>query len=59
MYLEQQIEQGKRILLSDDPMKEYIFGDGTKRFYQRELDYLISRGFSFTQINDELWEAVK
>lgn len=58
-FIDHQIENGKRILLSNDPYQGYYFEDGTKRFYQRELDYLKELGYSYEKIDINLWEAVK
>ena len=58
-FIDDQIEAGNRILLSNDPYQGYYFADGTKRFYQRELDYLKELGYSFENVDNNLWEAVK
>ena len=53
------IAANKRILLSDNPNKGYYFSDGVKRFYQRELDYLSSKGYTFNETSNGMWEAIK
>ena len=58
-FIDDQIGVGNRILLSNDPYQGYYFADGTKRFYQRELDYLKELGYSFERVGDDLWEVVK
>ena len=58
-FLDEQIAAGNRILLSNDPYQGYYFDDGTRRFYQRELDYLKELGYTFKSIGDNLWEAIK
>lgn len=58
-FIDNQIESGNRIFLSNDPYQGYYFTDGTKRFYQRELDYLKELGYSFESIGNNLWEALK
>lgn len=37
----------------------YYFDDGAKRFYQREIDYMISIGYTFESAGDGLWKAVR
>ncbi len=59
-FLDDQINAGKEILLSNDPTKKYLFFDnGAKRFYQREIDYLTSKGYKFSITSDGLWKATK
>lgn len=57
-FIDEQIEAGNRIFLSNDPYQTYDYND-TRCFYQRELDYLKSLGYTFKSIGDNLWEAVK
>ena len=59
LFIDEQVGAGKRILLSNDTYAGYYFNDGTRRFYQRELDYLKELGYSFKSIGDGLWEAIK
>lgn len=58
-FIDDQIEAGNRILMSNDPYQGYYFDDGSRRFYQREIDYLKELGYSFKSIGDNLWEAIK
>lgn len=58
-FIDEQIASSKKILLSNDPYKGYYFDDGSKRFYQREIDYLTSQGYTFEATDDGLWQAVK
>lgn len=58
-FIDEQIAANKTILLSNDSYKGYYFADGTKRFYQREIDYILSRGYTFESIDDGLWRAVR
>ncbi len=58
-FIDDQIDAGNRILLSNDPYQGYYFDDGSRRFYQREIDYLKELGYSFKSIGDNLWEAIK
>jgi peptidoglycan hydrolase-like protein with peptidoglycan-binding domain len=58
-FIDNQITAGKEILLSNDPFIKYLFPDGSKRFYQREIDYLKNLGYKFTATNDGLWKAYK
>ncbi|MDE6566191.1 MAG: hypothetical protein K2K70_00485, partial [Lachnospiraceae bacterium] len=58
-FIDEQIVAGKKILLSNNPKKGYYFSDGTRRFYQRELDYLTGQGYEFEKISDDLWQAIK
>ena len=45
-------------MLTDDLELQVLFGDGSKRFYQREIDYLSELGYTFSQVDDELWKAI-
>ena len=60
-YLDKQIQAGKNLFFTNDPNKKYFLDNGKRSFYQRELDYLASEkyGYSFKQIADNLWEAVR
>ena len=58
-FIDEQIAANKNILLSNDPYKGYYFDDGTKRFYQREIDYILSKGYTFESTGDDLWKAVR
>lgn len=58
-FVDDQIEARNRILLSNDPYQGYYFNDGSRRFFQREIDYLKELGYSFKSIGDNLWEAIK
>ena len=58
-FIDEQIVANKRILLSDNPYNGYYFEDGSRRFYQRELDYLTSKGFSFESTSDGMWMAIR
>ncbi len=58
-FIDEQIASGKTILLSNNPNKGYYFSDGTKRFYQRELDYITSHGYEFKKINNGIWQAIR
>ncbi|HWT75741.1 MAG TPA: hypothetical protein VN258_13630 [Mobilitalea sp.] len=58
-FIDDQISAKKQILLSNDPFVKYLFNDGTKRFYQREIDYLKGRGYKFVKTIDGLWKAIK
>ena len=51
----------KKLVFTNDPNKKYLLANGQRSFYQRELDYLASEkyGYSFKQIADNLWEAVR
>ena len=53
-FLEQQIRQGKQILLSHDPSKVR-----PRSFYEKELNRLRDLGYNFKQVNQWTWEAVK
>ena len=57
-YIDNQIKLNKTIILTDNPELQYLFGDGSKRFYQREIDYLSELGYTFSQVDDELWKAI-
>lgn len=54
-FLDEQISSNKKILLSNDPFIGYYFEDGAKRFYQREIDYLIEKGYTFQEKGESLW----
>ncbi len=58
-FLDEQIKQNKKIILTADPDKGYYLPDGQKRFFQREIDYLKSLGYEFVKIKEGIWEAVK
>ena len=58
-FIDEQIDANKNILLSNDPYQEYYFKDGTKRFYQREIDYILSEGYKFESTSDGLWKAIR
>ena len=58
-FIDQQISAKKEILLSNDPYVKYLFNDGQKRFYQREIDYLKGRGYRFVKTIDGFWKAIK
>lgn len=58
-FLDEQILSDKRILLSNNPFDGYYFEDGAKRFYQRELDYLTDKGYTFKEVGEGLWEAIR
>ena len=58
-FIDEQIAANKTILLSDNPHGGYYFSDGSKRFYQRELDYLRNKGYTFEVTDDGLWKAVR
>ena len=58
-FIDEQIAANKNILLSIDPYKGYYFDDGTNRFYQREIDYILSKGYTFESTGDDLWKAVR
>lgn len=58
-FIDEQIATNKNILLSNDPYKGYYFDDGAKRFYQREIDYILSKGYTFESTGDGLWKAVR
>lgn len=58
-YLEEQIQNNRFIWLSDDPYKGYYFEDGSRRFFQREIDFLKSLGFTFEKLDDKWWKAVR
>ena len=58
-FIDQQIATNKNILLSNDPYKGYYFNDGEKRFYQREIDYILSKGYTFETTSEGLWKAVR
>ncbi len=58
-FVDDQIEAGNRILLSNDSYQGYYFDDGSRRFYQREIDHLKELGYLFKSIGDNLWEAIK
>jgi hypothetical protein len=32
---------------------------GSKRFYQREIDYLRERGYTFESADNGLWQAIR
>lgn len=51
--------RGKRLMPGVEGYQGYYFDDGTRRFYQRELDYLKELGYTFKSIGDNLWEAIK
>ena len=42
-----------------NPNAGCYFSDGTKQFYQREIDYIISKGYTFETTNDGFWRAIK
>lgn len=48
-FIDEQIAANKNILLSNDPYKEYYFDDGTKRFYQREIDLYLVKDIHLNQ----------
>ena len=56
-FLDEQIEAGKEILLSNDPTIGYYLDNGTPRFFQREIDYLTGKGYEFTKTVNGLWKA--
>ncbi|WP_458788116.1 hypothetical protein [Vallitalea sediminicola] len=58
-FIDSQISAGKEILLSNNPMAGYYLDNGAPRFFQREIDYLTSNRYSFTQIGENLWKATK
>lgn len=58
-FIDEQVTANKTILLSNDPYKGYYFDNGEKRFYQREIDYIVSKGYTFEKTDDGLWKAVK
>lgn len=58
-FLDEQIELNKNILLTDDLSAGYYFPDGSRRFYQRELDYLTEKGYTFEKIKDGIWKAIR
>lgn len=58
-FIDEQIASNKNILLSNDPYKGYYFPDGTSRFYQREIDYISSKGYTFKETTDGLWNAIR
>lgn len=58
-FIDEQLSLDKNILLSNNPYAGYYFSDGTKQFYQREIDYIISKGYTFETTNDGFWRAIK
>ena len=58
-FIDDQIGAGKEIILSNDPSLKYLFDDGKPRFFQREIDYLIEKGYKFDKTTDGLWKAIK
>ena len=58
-FIDEQIAANKNILLSNDPYQGYYFDDGARRFYQREIDYILSKGYTFELTSDGLWKAVR
>ena len=58
-FIDEQIAVNKNILLSNDPYQGYYFDDGARRFYQREIDYILSKGYTFESTSDGLWKAVR
>lgn len=58
-FLDEEIRAGKEIILTNNPYEKYLFEDGSKRFFQRELDYLKNKGYSFVSTDNNLWKAVK
>ncbi|WP_027088436.1 hypothetical protein [Cohnella panacarvi] len=56
-FIKEQISAGKEILLSNNPFEQYLFDDGSKRFFQRELDYLTVSGYIFSETSDGMWKA--
>ena len=58
-FIDEQISNNKIIVLSDNPYKKYYFNDGTKRFYQREIDYILGKGYTFELTSEGLWKAVR
>lgn len=58
-FIDEQIAGHKNILLSNNPYKGYYFDNGEKRFFQREIDYIISKGYIFEKTNDGLWKAIR
>ena len=58
-FIDEQIAVNKNILLSNDPYQGYYFDDSARRFYQREIDYILSKGYTFESTSDGLWKAVR
>ena len=58
-FIDEQIAANKNILLSNDPYQGYYFDDGARRFYQREIDYILSKEYTFELTSDGLWKAVR
>lgn len=57
-FLDRQISAGKDIYLVDDPNLSYYLDNGDPRLFQREIDYLVSREYSFEKVGDGLWRAI-
>lgn len=58
-FIDESIKKGDDIFLSGNPTKDYLFNDGAKRFYQREIDYLTELGYKFEDVGNGTWRAVK
>ena len=52
-FLRQQIQQGKRIMFSHDPLKPRVGS-----FLQMEVNFLRALGYTFKKIDQWTWEAV-
>lgn len=58
-YLDDEIAAGKEIFLSNNPKDTYYLNNGQPQFYQRELDYLEELNFTFEDVGNGLWKAIK
>lgn len=58
-FIDLQVGESKEFVLSNDPNQSYYRVDGTKKFFQRELDYLKELGYEFDDKVDELWKVTK
>ena len=58
-YLDDEIAVDKEILLSNNPKDIYYLNNGQPQFNQRELDYLEELNFTFEDVGNGLWKAIK
>ena len=57
-FIDEQIAANKNILLSNDPYQGYYFDDGARRFYQREIDYILSNECIYGEIYPKELETI-
>lgn len=58
-FLDNGINHNEIFYLANDPTQDYLFSNGTKRFYQREIDYLLEHNYTFEQMDNGLWIAIQ